>query len=562
MTPRTPPGWPLLLACLLTLGCSSQVTTDTRVRVKRSASSDESEGQKDRPLAESSIDPAIQEPEDFVGKAEAAEQARRGLEKVAFDRWIGTGPLDPRDISNILSATDSIKALPPLEKPELPEGEKPLIAEGHSYGMLAENAARAGRFDLAYPLYCASFIADESDGREKIRYSDFLQRPVWRLRFGVSVSIHGHSQYGPQPVRETGESSSQRVLVGPPPRSVEGSASKTEGSSTKSEGSSSKEVVSRGGVQLGLRPRRHRGLHTTQGPSTGSKTVDDVYDEPIYDDSFAGSDRSFLNPTSGAPNKLLNDNLGLAAKIVGEVIAANAAAGNYGPLTGAAMQRQFGAVDAVSKGSPAAALLEAALEGPSFWYPDIRLIDPARLGVEEEQTVDEKSAEIAGLLKGARMSPVDILIHFDVYLKESQRTTRNLSRCRVFDVATKQVLAVSKGIENRAAEQFVDEFGRADTYAYTAGQLKPVLQVLRKLQVRTVPELTAEVAKQQIVAVLAEPDSASLPTIALIDLYRKMELITEEEADHACQMAGGEPAMRIRHLPGDRHLIAEWVLQH
>ncbi|MEL6106215.1 MAG: hypothetical protein AAFU85_09265 [Planctomycetota bacterium] len=532
-----------LLAAMILSGCSSELSAPAVKDVAKRTDSSTDELPPGVTIKKAENQTVLPDaPQSSVAKAASSARGQGAFAKALVSRWLAGGPLDPREVQKFLEATNDVRGLPTIAESQLKEDEDPWIADGPMYRILAEQAARSRRFRVSHDLFCASFLADELRGEESIRYSDLLGRPVWKLSFGVSLTVHGSSQFGPQPIRDTGRSKGARQTS-----TLASSDRLARGGSVDARRSSTAGSIEGAGSSRKSDPT----------PSTVAGEIESILSSDI------DTTRPRVMAVGGEVNDRIDAHLGLVAKIVGETINDYSARGAFGTLSPGALHQRFANAESLAKESPIATLLKA-IEPPAVWFHDIQLIERHGLPGEFDGTegpVEDGSDRFTALLEGARRSDVDFLIHFDVYLKEIDGATRNVSRCRLFAVRNRRMIAESRGVSSVAAAK-PNLFGRADPYTYTVSQLQPVLTSIgRDLPTRELPSLTPELAKRQIAALLAKHDADSISTLAIVDLYRKLNLIDERQADQACQIAGGERAMRLRRLPWQRQLVAEMMMR-
>ncbi len=168
------------------------------------------------------------------------------------------------------------------------------------------------------------------------------------------------------------------------------------------------------------------------------------------------------------------------------------------------------------------------------------------------------------ITKMAKADGIDILLHFDVYLKPVRNEyVQNVSRCRLIRVTDGKSLIVSKGIDSVEAMAMA-RTGRGSERDYVMGQLESLLAIVDRYIVTTdLPKLSPEMAKRRVGSLLSGADAKSLRTLAEIRLYQMQQLLSAKEVATAFDIIGGEEALLMLYGPQSEKLTMarKWAVQ-
>ncbi len=454
-------------------------------------------------------------------------------------------------LADLISLTDGFK-LGPLFAPENPVE----VQSGPALGRDSEVAFQSGNPAIALEMMCGHMTTEYEDAIEVLRSAKFsmtLRRPVWMLRWGISIAIRGDEDVeSPSPIR-AGATTPGRRLAG----SSDGGY--PDATSSYSDSGMMDSMESSYSMDEGM-----GGLNSRPKPVT--QKVRDMLDKEA--------------------ETLMDENLGLVATIVGEEFTKRFTAGDFGPLfigitppapvdprapalgrtatvtstaDGKLNPGAAGATGAVQPtpkpgpGSISAALEETLSSAPdalTMWIPGLSFVGS---GPYEE------------MMPVAKRDGLDYLLHFDVLLKPGRGDqSQNLSRCRLFNVATGKQLAVSKSIDSLEAAQWVATGRAADEGAYINDQMANLFGLLDRETklIPMPPALNAESARRRVAMLIGGPNAKTLRTLAEIRLYQALGLLTEPEVEMAFDIVGGVDALLFLHGPRqDRLAMAhKWAI--
>jgi hypothetical protein len=410
------------------------------------------------------------------------------------------------------------------------------------------------------------------------KYSPVLKKPVWNIRWGLSMYVRGDAVSDPKPIRE-GATPMGRV------------ASRGGGGSRRGGMDSSMEMR-----EMGMQ----EDMRMQDDESPVQENLDQGMENMDMDESGSdyGTEMSQMRRGPGGPQgmagrgpatapaapriperKMLSDevgesldkSLGLVAKVVAEEFNKRFQQGDFGPVFSALVQTPA-PVEATNRNANAAAaapapvtvsaalndvLSEAGDPLHPMWQPGLVFLG-------------EGPAE--DMLAVAKQANLDLVIHFDVVLKSGRNeTVQNISRVRLFAVSPppdsqgkiRNLLVTSPGIDSFEARQMATA-GRMDEREYVTGQLSSLFAIMdRDVKCVDLPALPAEVARRRVSTIISGPEARSLRTLAEIRLYEARELITQDEVEAAFDIVGGSEGLLLLYGPSkDRvETVRKWATQ-
>ena len=269
----------------------------------------------------------------------------------------------------------------------------------------------------------------------------------------------------------------------------------------------------------------------------------------------------------------LDKHLGLVAKIIQEEFNKRFQRGDFGPLftslapVEAVTERvprgraQAAAPAPTAQGRMSAALNEALLDLGEpvhpMWQPGLVFLG--------QGTSDE-------MLVAAKKSGLDLILHFDVILKEGRNEeVQNISRCRLFNVSppadsrgnVRHLVVTSKGMDSYEARQFA-RAGRMDEREYVTEQLSNLLEIIdRDVKVVDLPTFSAEVGQSRLATIMAGPSARSLRTLAEIRLYQVRNLLDEAQVEAAFEITAGSDGLMLLYGPEDQKVetVRRWATE-
>lgn len=413
----------------------------------------------------------------------------------------------------------------------------------------AEQAFKSGNLGLARELMFGHMAAEYKDAIvaiQTVKYSALLRRPVWNIRFGISMAVRGDGASDPKPIRESANSGRMMANNG---RGGPGSGGPGRGGfdagdfESEMEEPDMDEEMDR---QMGMEMEMERGMSGGPGGRGGPTRRPTAPSMPT---------RSMLDAQVA---EQLDKTLGLVATVAADEFNKRFQSGDFGQIlstvsapTPVEPVRGAGRAALVIQSPISESLNQAlseAVEPLPMWRPGI-----VYLG---EGTSDEN-------IPLARAANIDVLLHFDVVLKPGRNETmQNISRLRAINVSTGKSIGVSKGMDNWEAAQLASS-GRMGERAYVEEQLGYLFAILdRQVKAVDLPKLNADVARRRIASLIASPQSRTLRTLAEVRLYQALELISESEVEAAFDIIGSVDALMLLHGPVDERLAMarQWAV--
>ena len=371
-----------------------------------------------------------------------------------------------------------------VDSSQIPEVSKGPVLMGD-----AEKAYQAGNFPLAMQLYFG-FLATEYEQAtgplQSVKFSKLLVRPVWQTRWAVSYTVRGDTDVtDPSPIQlGAGSSRSGGQRSGQPPRGRFGQGGNPDDVDEEME----MEMEMQMEMEMEMEAEMERSRQQDRGGSG----------RPSSTSAFAQTQsREMLSP--GAKEEL-DQFLGLVADVVSAEFSKRHAQGDFGV-----------ALISVGAEKPAEDAAEnRSIARSSTRAPAVKFEIPS----DSENSVDDLIAEapdaapmwVPGLMfygegdskeitKLCAFDQVDLLLHFDITLKQRNDQVKNICRCRLIHVAANKSLAVSKGIDNtEAANQAAS--GRGTNEGYVKDSLANLFIIIdRDAKAIPLPKMSAAAAK-------------------------------------------------------------------
>jgi hypothetical protein len=467
-------------------------------------------------------------------------------------RGSAAGP--PSDLMDLYGATlASVRDRIDLS-PLFSANADPEVETGPVLGRDAEDAFKAGNQALAAELMFGHMAVEHQDAMvalQTVKYSPMLRRPVWSIRWGVSLAIRGDSSSDPKPIREGA------TPMGRPGNSRGGRGLGGQGG---------------GDFGMGMEDMSMGMEDMSMGMEEMGMGMDDMsmgMEEMGYGRGSGGGQRQTRRSQPSIPQRSmlsekakerLDKYLGLVALVSGEQFKKRFQQGDFGPVFASvsaptpAEPVRGGGRSAAAPATPSmsAELNELFLEsGESLfmWQPGVVFLGE---GTSEE------------IMEAAKAANLDLVLHFDVVLKAGRNESmQNISRARLLHVAASKSAGVSKSMDSFEASQFASA-GRMDEREYVEGQLSNLFGIVdRQAKVVDMPGLTPEIARRRVSALIASPRSRSLRTLAEIRMYQVKQLLTDEEVEAAFDIVGGEEALTLLHGPKQERIkiARKWALE-
>lgn len=397
----------------------------------------------------------------------------------------------------------------------------------------AHVAYRYGNLPLALQLF-HGFIARGSDAAEQqmdqIKFSKHFRKPLWHLRVGVSLGVHGASSTtDPSPITDSGTSRGM------------GNGEMGMGMDSGMMGMEMEMANSMQGMEDAMREGM-AGMEEEMG--MGGM---DMYEEDMgmsgmgmsgmgmsgMGMSGRGQRNQAAAPsvpkaemTDSEVNSRMEKFLGLVADTVKNGLSKRISDGKFG--------HALVDVEAESTTQGHTVNGETVDEAPqSMWIPSV-------LFVGEGNSRDT--------IKTAHNLELDLLFHFDVGLKENRMgAVSNISRVKVMDARTGKTLVSSGAMDNTEVERMT-RVGRGSPSAYVDEQLKSLWAVVdERLTLSDLPTLSPEVARKRVAQVLGDRSMTPLRKLAEIRYYGYRGWLTPDEVEQAFEITGGPDAMKVLH---------------
>jgi hypothetical protein len=401
----------------------------------------------------------------------------------------------------------------------------------------AEQAFQAGDQGLALELmfgHMATEYPDAVDHLQEVKYSALLRRPVWNVRFGVSMAVQGGDGVAdPQPIRQGATSSGQSFAQG------DGGYDDYEAEMEQQQQQEMEDYEQ----EMQMEMEMDMDMEMEQGMSDGSRSRPAQPDAPIM------PVREMLSQEA---DETLDTTIGLVATVLADEFNARFQNGDFGTLFTSVTAPE--PVKSDSRGSrtgtaPVQVSMSEELSDAlsdslpiEMWQPGIVYLGQ---GKEDE------------MLPKARAANLDLVFHFIVTLKPRRNgAVQNISRCRLIHVATGKSVGVSKMMDNMEAR------GK-DERAYVEEQLANLLEIVDgKVKVIDLPELSPEVARNRITSLMDSPLARTLRTLAEVRLYQLQGLIDDSQVEAIFDIIGGVDALMLLHGPLDERLTMarQWAV--
>ena len=457
------------------------------------------------------------------------------------------------------------------------------VQSGPVLGRDAQSAFQAGHYPMALELMFAHMATEYDDATvafQNVKFSSLLKRPVWNIRWGVSIAVRGDDVEDNSPIKEGAKPAGGLASRGGGLGEFGGSG----GALDFGMDDGSMEMDDFGGEedQMNMEMEMEGEMGGFGSPGLpggpGGMSMPGGF-------GMAGGRNGSPAPTtpsiperkmlSDAAKAELTDYLGLVETVIAEEFSKRFTQGDFGTLfttvtPPAAVQKpannQFNpnvAAAVTTSGPPMSmqlndALLDAGDPLQPMWLPGI-----AYIGQVESS---EDAISIANEMQ------LDLILHFDISLKQiRQGLVQNVSRCRLMQVAPatdaqgrkRHLLITSKGMDNLESQQLAAT-SRQTEREYVDEQLSSLWAFVdREVAVIELPSISSEVAKRRIANLLSGPSSQSLRTLAEARYYQSVNLINESEIEQLFHIAGGEDGLILLHGPRDQRLEVsrQWAVK-
>ncbi|WP_146394100.1 hypothetical protein [Allorhodopirellula solitaria] len=386
----------------------------------------------------------------------------------------------------------------------------------------ANVAYRYGNLPLARELYFG-FLArggvDSQEDLNSLKFSAYFRRPVWQLRWGASIGLHGDTEVTDYaPIRADGKtpggmgemagmgemsSSYESEMMGP------NSGLGPEGGP----GSSSMDSMS---------PYEQR-MDAVGGPgSSGTPQYD--RDGRMIDPSASVAAAPEAQMTDPSVGERMEELMGYVATVVTEGMKTRMASGQFGAA--------FANLDpdAKDQGDTVAGDYVQPSD-PRMWIPSV-----VYLGEGSTQEMSKAAAE----------QNIELLLHFDVSMKTVRNSSpQNSTRVKVIDGRSGRTLITSDEMDNRELQRLL-QTKRATAESYVNDALEKFWSVLdSKLSLRDFPTLTPAQSRARVTGVLGDSTFSLLRKLAEIRYMGNQGWLTEDEMEQAFAIAASNDGMTI-----------------
>ncbi|EGF27125.1 hypothetical protein [Rhodopirellula baltica] len=392
----------------------------------------------------------------------------------------------------------------------------------------AHVAYRYGNLPLALQLF-HGFIARGSDAAEQqmdqIKFSKHFRKPLWHLRVGVSLGVHGDSSTtDPSPITDSGTSRGM------------GNGEMGMGMDSGMMDMEMEMANSMQGMEDAMREGM-AGMEEEMGMGGMDMYEEDMGMAGMGMSGMGMSGRGRRNRAAAplVPKAEMTDSevsarmekfLGLVADTVKTGLSKRISDGKFGHAL----------VDVKAESTTQGHTVngDSVDEAPQpMWIPSV-------LFVGEGNSRDT--------IKTAHNLELDLLFHFDVGLKENRMgAVSNISRVKVMDARTGKTLVSSAAMDNTEVER-ITRVGRGSPAAYVDEQMKSLWAVVdERLTLSDLPTLSPEVARKRVAQVLGDRSMTPLRKLAEIRYYGYRGWLTPDEVEQAFEITGGPDAMKVLH---------------
>ncbi|TWU21647.1 hypothetical protein Pla52o_38340 [Novipirellula galeiformis] len=494
-------------------------------------------------------------------------------DEMMMDQRMGNGHGMPPQAASGPAAIFSSMNLAPLMMPSIPamEDKRPPLKKQ------CDDAFLEGRTATALELFFGHLVIEPDKAKtllEGVKYSALLKRPVWQVRWGVSLFVRGD---------EGGD----------------------KGAITDSS--------AEGGNRSGRNGNRGEFAPGESGPGEFGPAE-------FGADAMGGAGLPGEQPRAAADAVVdqnaemeMQDALGLVAELTAEQFTQRFSRGDFGIALSAIIPAEpeidVAAADSSKRnrrdmrdamgGQEAAGMpdirerermIREQMEAGGM-PPEAMMMEAAgaasQMGINKGNTVDaveplDEAPVIApelepfpmwkpgivylGLapstetIKRAQKHDIDFLLHFDVVLKPGRdETIQNVSRCRLIKVSDGKTLGLSKPADSNEVQRT-----EAVPRDYVSEQISNLFAIIdRQLALTDMPKLSPEIAKRRVASMFSGSRADRMKALAEIRLYQAQQLISDEEAEKAFYIVGGGEAMKLMYGTQEDKIatVHQWVTE-
>ncbi len=413
---------------------------------------------------------------------------------------------------------------------------------------LAEEAALAFHYGdqrKALALFHAHVIAEResaSEGLDAIRYNPLARRPAWAIRIGVSLHprVPDALADDPQPIREGDVATAPTNNRGGAPGRGRGGqmAGGSAGMEMNEPGMAGMGALGMpGGAMAGM---EDEGMMGADGMMMGSEGMmgaaggQPAKAAPMVNPAIAAA---------AAADKALESHLGMITDLVKSQVTSRFNAGKFGSVLPRLAAKGTAIAENAAKNGMA---LPAPANGPILmWVPGVDFVG---------------TGDVNSMIEKCRENDVDILLHFDVIVKETRAEPQYDARCRLIDCASGENISVSKAINKRDVLLAARKRSNA---AVVAELMQPVFDGLdTKVIAMPMPPLQPQHAVSRVDALLAKPDVARPDNLAEVAMFHHKRLIDDDQFEQVMFFAAGENGLRLLYgSPDDRAELGKSLVE-
>jgi len=431
---------------------------------------------------------------------------------------------------------------------------------------LAEQAALAFHYGdqrKAMALFQAHMVAEREsagEGLGAIRYNALARRPTWALRVGVSLHARVAEALidDPQPIRKDDVAPQPNNRGGGGAGYADGGGVARGRGGRMAGGSAGMEMGDPGmaGSMAGIGALGMPGGAAGEMGSDGMMGADGMM---MGADGMMGSGGMMngrggqqakmapaVNPAIAAAasaEKSLDSHLGMIAELVKTQLTTRFNAGKFGSvLPELAAEGPALAEKAAQTGL---SIPSTSSGGVMMWVPGVDFVG---------------AGDVNSMLAKCRENDVDVLLHFDVIVKETRGEPQYDARCRLINCASGENISVSKAINKR--DVLLSARKRSNA-AVIAELMQPVFDGLdAKVVAVAMPPLQPQHAVARIDTLLAKPNVTRPDNLAELAMFHHKRLIDDEQFEQVMFFAAGENGLKLLYgAPEERAELALTLVQ-
>ncbi|WP_201767243.1 hypothetical protein [Rhodopirellula sallentina] len=420
--------------------------------------------------------------------------------------------------------------------------------EGPTLRNEAHVAYRYGHLELARELFFAhAALADTQavEDLKKLRFCAYYRRPVWSLRWGVSIGLHGDTHVTDYaPIRLSGQSGRGGM------NNFDGGMDEFDSPDFGGRGGPGDPGFGGRGGPPGMGPDGMgppgvgRDGMGPDGMGPGGPGFDGPPDDLMMEEEMMGAGEfggQFGGPGRGGSRRAaisipepqvtdpqvterFDELMGAVASTVADGMRSRIEAGQFG--------------NALVSVDPDAKNQGYQIGGEGVPQAERRMWIPGVVYLGE--------GSIQQMSKAAVDANVELLLHFDVALKEVRGgSTQNITRVKIVDCVNGKTVVLSGAMDSREVQR-LQQANRGTVDSYLSEALEKFWGILdSRFTVIDFPSLTPEVARRRVASLLGDNSLSTLRKLAEIRFLGLSGWLTEEEVEQAFDIAVGSDGMTI-----------------